>query len=74
MILNGIIEDDSFMRVNTGIRPNFDDQEDEESRFRAFRSELESGARRVRFLITVIASVMLLALALFWLKPWMHLG
>jgi len=74
MILNGIIEDDSFMRVNTGIRPNFDDQEDEESRFRAFRSELESGARRVRFLIKLIASVTLLALALFWLKPWMHLG
>jgi len=62
------------MRMNTGIRPNFDDQEDEESRFRAFRSELESGARRVRFLIKLIASVTLLALALFWLKPWMHLG
>ncbi len=62
------------MRVETGVRPNFDDQEDEESRFRAFRSELEGGARRVRFLITVIASVMLLALALFWLKPWTYLG
>jgi len=46
----------------------YDAYEDEESRFAAFRSELESGSRRVRFVLTGIASFILLFMWL-WLRP-----
>jgi hypothetical protein len=57
------------MRTHSRIRLESGDYKDEESRFAAFRSELETGARRVRFLVTGIASVIVLLLLLAWLKP-----
>jgi hypothetical protein len=42
--------------------------DDDESRFSSFRYELESGAHRIRFVVALIALVVVLALALFSLK------
>ena len=53
--------------MSTWIRSDIE-CEDEESRFAAFRSELENGARRLRFLVTGIVSVILLSLVVLVLK------
>jgi hypothetical protein len=61
------------MEMHSAARLEVGAYNDEESRFLAFRSDLECGARRVRFLLTGIATLVLLFICL-WLMPYLHIG